>query len=358
MTEIWGLAALWLGLALLAALLSIWLKVANALSEIAVGTVAQLILGAAFGAAFLGADHVWVKFLAGTGAIVLTFLAGAELDPEVFRRKWKEATAVGLISFFAPFFGCAAAARWLLGWDVEASWLAGVAMSTTSVAVVYAVMIEFGFNATDYGKTVLAACFVTDLGTVIALGLIFAPFTLKTALFVGGLGCAAPAYAYLRSADPVLLHPRRFLRLGARFDRRARRISPHAHRQGGDQDCRRVSRDPGFPIPAEGRHVYDAVDVDRPYLRHHFVPVRPIARHRHPGAVFGPGRCRDSKRGRADADRKHLVSPAPPAAESGRTGCRAGSICPVFCVAGTAELSDVHKNSCGLRWVRGGKEGV
>ena len=59
------------------------------------------------------------------------------------------------------------------------SWLAGVAMSTTSVAVVYAVMLEFGFNATEYGKTVLAACFVTDLGTVVALGLIFAPFTIK-----------------------------------------------------------------------------------------------------------------------------------------------------------------------------------
>jgi len=64
------------------------------------------------------------------------------------------------------------------------SWLAGVAMSTTSVAVVYAVMIEFGLNTTEYGKTVLAACFVTDLGTVLALGLIFAPFTLKTLLFL------------------------------------------------------------------------------------------------------------------------------------------------------------------------------
>jgi Kef-type K+ transport system membrane component KefB len=65
------------------------------------------------------------------------------------------------------------------------SWLAGVAMSTTSVAVVYAVMIEFGFNTTDYGKTVLAACFITDLGTVVALGLIFAPFTMKTVTFLG-----------------------------------------------------------------------------------------------------------------------------------------------------------------------------
>jgi Kef-type K+ transport system membrane component KefB len=208
MTEIWGLAAIWLGLALVAAVLSIWLKVATALSEIVVGTLAQLVLGAALGTSFLGADQAWIKFLAGAGAIVLTFLAGAELDPEVFRRKWKEATAVGLISFFAPFLGCAAAAHWLLGWDAQASWLAGVAMSTTSVAVVYAVMIEFGFNTTDYGKTVLAACFITDLGTVVALGLLFAPFTLKTLLFVAALGIAALALPWLT--------PRFFKRFGGR----------------------------------------------------------------------------------------------------------------------------------------------
>lgn len=184
MTEIWTLAALWLGLALLATLLSTWLRIATALSEIIVGTIAQLVIGAAIGSAVLGTDETWVKFLSGTGAIVLTFLAGAELDPVVFRERWKEAGAIGLISFLVPLLGCTAAAHYLLGWDPMASWLAGVAMSTTSVAVVYAVMLEFGFNATDYGKVNLAACFVTDLGTVLALGLIFAPFTYKTLVFV------------------------------------------------------------------------------------------------------------------------------------------------------------------------------
>jgi Kef-type K+ transport system membrane component KefB len=208
MTEIWALAALWLGLALVASILSIVLRVATALSEIVVGTIAQLVIGAAVGTAFLGADESWIKFLSGTGAVLLTFLAGAELDPVVFRRQWKEATAVGLISFLAPFLVCAAAAHWLLGWNEQASWLAGVAMSTTSVAVVYAVMLEFGFNVTDYGKTVLAACFITDLGTVIALGLIFAPFTYKTAIF---LGAGAAAFVVLR-----WLTPRFFRRFGAR----------------------------------------------------------------------------------------------------------------------------------------------
>src|SRR6266480_840957 len=185
MTSVWALAALWLVLAVIAGLFSSWLRVSTALSEIVVRTLAQLILTAVLGSAVLGTDEGWVKFLSGMGAIVLTFLAGAELDPLVFKLKWKEAAAVGLASFSFPFLGCAAAAHYVLGWEVMPSWLAGVAMSTTSVAVVYAVMLEFGFNATDYGKTVLAACFVTDLGTVVALGLLFAPFTVKTLIFLG-----------------------------------------------------------------------------------------------------------------------------------------------------------------------------
>lgn len=183
MTQIWFLAALWLGLALVATLLSIWLRMASALSEIIVGTVAQFIIGAFIGSMAIGSKEPWIAFLSGTGAIVLTFLAGAELDPAVFKTQWKEATVIGLIGFFAPFLGCAAIAYWLLHWSSQASWLCGVALSTTSVAVVYAVMLELGLNKTKYGKAVLAACFINDLGTVIALGLIFSPFTLKTLIF-------------------------------------------------------------------------------------------------------------------------------------------------------------------------------
>ena len=186
MEKVWFVAALWLLLALAAVLIGNWLRVSTALSEIVVGTVAQLMIGATLGGEALGAKAPWITFLAGTGAIVLTFLAGAELDPEVFRAKWKESTAVGLVGFFMPFLGAAMAAHFVLGWGWRPSWLAGVALSTTSVAVVYAVMLELGFNRTVYGKAILAACFINDLGTVIALGLIFSPFTVKTLSFLGG----------------------------------------------------------------------------------------------------------------------------------------------------------------------------
>lgn len=185
MDQVWFSAALWLFLALAAVLAANWLRVSTALSEIVVGTVAQLVIGATIGVNALGAKAEWITFLAGTGAIVLTFLAGAELDPAVFREKWRESAAVGLAGFFAPFLGATLVAHFALGWPWRPAWLAGVALSTTSVAVVYAVMLEFGFNRTTYGKAILAACFINDLGTVIALGLIFSPFTGKTLLFLG-----------------------------------------------------------------------------------------------------------------------------------------------------------------------------
>jgi Kef-type K+ transport system membrane component KefB len=185
MEQVWFSAALWLVLALVATMLSIWFRISTALSEIVVGTVAQLIIGALIGTEVLGAKSGWVSFLAGTGAIVLTFLAGAELDPGIFRTKWKEAMGVGMVGFFGPFLAAAAVAHYVLKWSIPASWLAGVALSTTSVAVVYAVMLEFGLNRTDFGQGILAACFVNDLGTVIALGLIFAPFTIRTLIFIG-----------------------------------------------------------------------------------------------------------------------------------------------------------------------------
>ena len=184
MMNTWALSALWVGLALAATLLAIWFRISTALSEIVVGTVAQLVIGAFLAHGGLLGNTQWITFLAGTGAIVLTFLAGAELDPVIFKTKWREASVIGLAGFFGPFLGCTAIAHFVLHWSIMSSWLCGVALSTTSVAVVYAVMLELGFNVTEYGKSILAACFINDLGTVIALGMIFSPFTIKTLIFV------------------------------------------------------------------------------------------------------------------------------------------------------------------------------
>ena len=184
MNDPFTIAALWFGLAILATIVATALRLSATLIEICVGVVAAAIAAEYFGLDALGGNADWLKFLASSGAILLTFLAGAELEPTVLRSKWKEVGAVGLVGFLAPFLGCTALAKYGLGWDTRASWLAGVCLSTTSMAVVYAVMIDTGLHRISFGKGILGACFVNDLGTVIALGLLFAPFTYKTLVFV------------------------------------------------------------------------------------------------------------------------------------------------------------------------------
>jgi Kef-type K+ transport system membrane component KefB len=184
MEPFFTLAAVWLALAVISSIIAYHLRISIALIEICVGVAAAAAATHLGRFDALGSNQDWLRFLASFGAVLLTFLAGAELDPEVIRSKWKEVSVVGLIGFAAPFLGCAALAYYVLGWDPRASWLGGIALSTTSMAVVYAVMLETGFNRTEFGKGILGACFINDLGTVLALGLVFAPFTYKTIVFL------------------------------------------------------------------------------------------------------------------------------------------------------------------------------
>ena len=183
-------AAFWMGLALAAALGSVQLGISVALVEIFLGFFA--------GNAFQFSTTPWIDFLAGTGSVVLTFLAGAEIDPDALRANWRESLIIGFFSFLTPALGAFAAAYWILGWSLQGSQIAGVALSTTSVAVVYAVMVESGRNETPLGKIILAACFITDLGTVVALGLLFAHYDRWLAVFAVVTGAsigAAPRFA-------------------------------------------------------------------------------------------------------------------------------------------------------------------
>jgi glutathione-regulated potassium-efflux system ancillary protein KefC len=184
MMDIFFTATLWLLLAVLATVLANWLKISMALLEICVGALAGYLCAHYFVNDVMKSNEDWIRFIASTGAVLLTFLAGAELEPSVLRTKRKEVIIIGILGFLMPFLGAAATAKYLLHWEYRASLLAGIALSTTSMAVVYSVMLEYGFNKTEFGKGILGACFVNDLGTVIALGLIFAPFSYKTIVFV------------------------------------------------------------------------------------------------------------------------------------------------------------------------------
>ncbi len=182
MENVWYIAALWMGLAFLASLISIRTGISVALIEILVGVAAGNI-------SFGGEHHIlktteWTNFLAMLGSGVLTFLAGAEIDPVSLRANLKASLTIGILSFALPFGAVWVFAQFALGWPMHQAQIAGIALSTTSVAVVYAVMIEGGLGQTPMGKTILAACFITDFGTVLALGTLFANFNIWLLVFV------------------------------------------------------------------------------------------------------------------------------------------------------------------------------
>ena len=175
MANVWLASAVWIGLALLASIISIRVAVSVALIEIVVGAIAGNVIGLEI--------TQWVNFLAGFGAIMLTFLAGTEIDPDVVKRKFWPSMSIEVMGFVAPYLGVLLYAHFVEGWIWPQAQIAGISLSTTSVAVVYAVMVETGFNKTELGKVILAACFINDLGTVLALGIVFAHFDAWLGLF-------------------------------------------------------------------------------------------------------------------------------------------------------------------------------
>ncbi len=175
MENIWLQSALWMVLALAAAMGSLYITISAALFEIVVGALAGNTIGLPL--------TPWISYIAGVGAVVLTFLAGTDIDPHVVKKHFAASMSIGLIGFFAPYIGCLLLARYGLGWPWPQAQIAGISLSTTSVAVVYAVMVESGYNRTELGKIILAACFINDVGTVLALGLIFANYNLYLVLF-------------------------------------------------------------------------------------------------------------------------------------------------------------------------------
>src|SRR5256712_11106054 len=198
--NIWFIAAVWMGLALIGSLISIRTGISVALVDILVGVVAgTLAVGLEGGTLHIGIagagastgnlHHVlqsteWTNFLALLGSGVLTFLAGAEIDPVSLKANWRASVLIGVLSLAIPFAVVWLFAQFVFGWPLHQAQIAGIALSTTSVAVVYAVMIEGGFGDTAMGKMILAACFITDFGTVLALGTLFANYNLWLLLFV------------------------------------------------------------------------------------------------------------------------------------------------------------------------------
>jgi Kef-type K+ transport system membrane component KefB len=171
------LAAVLAGVILVASVISVELGVTVALLELSLGVVA--------GNAFHLHSQEWLDFIASFASIVLTFLAGMEVDSDYLRNRAKSTVGIGVASFAGPFVIASLVAYLVLDWSGRASLIAGTALSTTSLAVVYAVLLERGLTDTAIGKLLMSATFVTDLCTAIALSAIFITPNVWFPLFLG-----------------------------------------------------------------------------------------------------------------------------------------------------------------------------
>ncbi|MBM2830406.1 MAG: sodium/hydrogen exchanger [Gammaproteobacteria bacterium] len=160
----------------LASLISLWFGLSVAIIEITLGAIA--------GNLGLRAEE-WMLYMATFGGILLTYLAGTEIDTQLMKEKFKESFLIGSFSFFLPFIGVFLFVYYVVNWNINSALIAGIALSTTSLAVVYAVLVETGLNRTELGKILMAATFITDMGTALALSIVFLEPTWYTALFVG-----------------------------------------------------------------------------------------------------------------------------------------------------------------------------
>ncbi|MGB9929787.1 MAG: cation:proton antiporter [Methanosarcina sp.] len=146
--------------------------------------IIELIIGALAGNMGILQTEEWMTFIATFGGIILTFLAGTEIDTKLMREKFKESFLIGTMSFAAPFIGVFLFTYYLAGWSLQASLIAGTALSTTSLAVVYSVLVETGLSRTQVGKILMASTFFTDMGTAIALSILFVKPTIYTSVFI------------------------------------------------------------------------------------------------------------------------------------------------------------------------------
>ena len=186
-----------------AAILAVTILVASTISVELGFSVAliELALGVVVGNAFHVSIPDWLSFVGSFAGIVLTFLAGAEVDVPQFKREWRASLILGGVSFAGPFAVAGLAAYYALGWNHRQAEIAGIALSTTSLAIVYAVLVETGLNRTLVGKRLMSATFVTDFGTAAALSILFikpnfwiVPFVLASAALIFGLPRIAPFF--------------------------------------------------------------------------------------------------------------------------------------------------------------------
>lgn len=164
------------GLIIFAGFIAIKLSIVSAIFEILAGVIAFNFFN------FPGAEVIDV--LAELGILALMFFAGLEIDFDVLKKNAKSSMVIGSASFLSPFLAVYFITAYFLHFSYEQALLSAVALSTTSIALVYPLLLKSKERLDNTGKKILSAAMIVDLLSMIALSLMFSDITYITIAFI------------------------------------------------------------------------------------------------------------------------------------------------------------------------------
>jgi Kef-type K+ transport system membrane component KefB len=149
---------------IVAGIVGLELGISTAITEVLAGLLLGLFLDVS--------SMQWLDFLAHLGMLGLMFMAGFEVDPQVFRRQWRASLGIGTGSFLAPLAGVYVACHWAFGTEPRIAGLLGIGLSTTSLALVYHFLRERDLLRGEGGQMVLGAAMVVDVLSMLGLAVL------------------------------------------------------------------------------------------------------------------------------------------------------------------------------------------
>lgn len=147
-------------------------------------SIVEIVLGIVAGNLGLLEPESWIIYVAGLGGMVLTFLAGTEIDIDVMRKNLSECIGIGVGSFLISFVLVFIACNYLLNWPLKSALLVATALSETSIAIVYSIILDMEFSGRKIGTILMGSTFITNICTATALSVLFMRPGYETLIFI------------------------------------------------------------------------------------------------------------------------------------------------------------------------------
>jgi Kef-type K+ transport system membrane component KefB len=193
---------------IIAGIIGTRVKISSSIIEVAMGIILANVL--------LVKIESWLEFLATFGGLTLTFLAGAEVESALLKRKAKESGIIGSLAFIAPLMGEIVFLSLITDWTWQTKFAMSLALTTTSIAVVYAVLTEYEMMRAPFARTIIAVTFVNDILTIIGISFIEPSFNIITPIFL--LTLLALVFVVPKLLNNLILkHGKRAVEIELRF---------------------------------------------------------------------------------------------------------------------------------------------